>query len=474
MRAFRLAALVLALVCPVGAAYGVLATDRGIIPNDGKDDTNALQRAIRDGYDVIEFPYGDYNFKKAILNGYLQAWQKFRLVGAAPVTTWQHEADGWDRTYTRFIIEGLKDDEFWFNYVSPAGVRSGSQQFENIHFERVTPGPILRFAGAATPTDVTVAARGTLIRYCGFAMRNAGAWPHYYRGGELPTLPAGPCIELQDQYDTNIDHCQAWGIDFVYASMCDRLRIRDCHWGHSARGIVIIDGIVPATITGGHCERVIISGIDAAISNIDDNSVEVGYFTEVGPSTLPDNAHWTTEPGTDWSGRVRVTGVDARRWVPRWSNVMLGDYLVYVTDVDKDGFSTAANWVGCKLGRWEGTGASLTRLMGVPYTVRGDYCTLDHWTANINKPVHGLPVACLYPMGRALNVGANQNGVDSTSNDTNRAMVGLWSWATAPPYWRGGHVWWLANENYRPRHPRVFPAPGPHIDPHLGLVEAIP
>src|SRR3954470_5616277 len=95
------------LLTLLGGSLGAVELEKfGGVANDGHDDTPALLKAIAVS-NVINFRQGTYDFDGPLLKGYNKALARFRWVGVAPVTTWQHEQQGLDRTWTKLALHKL-------------------------------------------------------------------------------------------------------------------------------------------------------------------------------------------------------------------------------------------------------------------------------------------------------------------------------------------------------------------------------
>jgi hypothetical protein len=452
--------VVLAL-CTLGAF--ILARSAPATPPT--DVTRLIQTSLRNNQ-LIKLPVGQF-ITKGPLKIDAKTTPRFYLGGAVPITAWpQHYYQGADPHWTTIVATDLKPGEPWLQYTTPEGVNTGQQVIEDLYVQRAELGPILDFGIAGNESNLRAPNRGLLIRDCGFGGPNGPHWETSFKGRELPAA-TGAMIRLDNQYDARLEGVSCWGGETqLLATRCDRLRVRDWHGGKCARSIVC-DGLTAALIDGSHVEDAGISGIDAAHAQVVNSRVEVGYQTQIGPSPLPAEAQWETKAG---SNRVQITGVDATRWAPARSVIVLSkDKPLYVVDVDKDGF-TFIHWdTNCQLKDGQGKGDQLVRMLGIPYIIRGDETALAVWRADIDKRTPGLPVAAFFPQGGAITVSDCLTAVDNTLFESNRAIVGAWSYEQSKQFWRGGHLWWTASEAYRPKHPRVFGPMGPHIDANKGL-----
>jgi hypothetical protein len=350
----------------------------------------------------------------------------------------QYASDAHVRHLAKIVLTGLKEGE---PAILLKGAEASAQQFIDILIERDTAGPVIQDDKAAVFDVLKTGGRGLRLDGVGISTgRNVLNYCGLYKGGELPPA-TGAAIDLYNRADVSILNTSVTGFETqLQLDMCeatvDNWRGMNC--GRS----IVVNAVVPVTITRARIENVLISGIDGMGVDIAGASVEVGYATKVG------YRYW-------------IENDNLLKSVPDKCVVMVNNTPVYVETV-RGGFKNYLSESHCAVDPTSLTPGAVVPVFGIPFILRGDENSLTRWTPKINMPVD-LPVAAFAPFRKPTKV--SHLTVAMGNQVWLHKQRALYIGDSAPrqfAFQRG--VQWADEPTFAPVHPFVYGTFGPGFD----------
>ena len=394
------------LVCTLLA--GVAISTYGGKPDDGKDDTAALLKAIA-AADEVTFASGQYDFYGPLVLDQAKA-ANVRLAGKSFGWTWQHWAENRVKPKTVLRITGLGNGTWW----TQDAKRRGPVVCENLAFS-VESGSVF-LLGDFTSTDWQGCdARGNAFRFCEFVH------------DRLYDPSGSAFIRGIRQYNFEIDHCSFRGATYGVEISGDQPTLRHLRLGHQEVGIRTWLEHVPAVIEDVEIEGVTGTGVAVLGDRLHQVSVETGY-PAFGPGRTAGVA--LLPPGVTWKivGEWCELSIACNDWRIRPGRVVrFGDLPpVLVTETERTRF----RWFSCDdkcPPRHVDPAGPLVRLDGVPAFLGGNRASASQCRFEVNtEKAPGIPSLVVTPSHDPIRVYAVHEAWGLGRETFNRPEVGAW------------------------------------------------
>lgn len=458
---------VLMLVLAPGASAeqpprGVVQLSDFATPDDGKDDSAGLLKAMAAGCVVELGPY-EWDFFGQLLEGENDDFANCRIVGPVDESAAQHVEEGRkvDRYASRLMIHGLKPGQNWIDWrpskFSDGKVdRGGPIGISNTVVQINGDGGFMRLGDPTNASPFGADTRKVDLTGLYVTLPDQLAHGHF-DGKRLPAFAGEPVIEIIRGYDVTIHRVGIRGGGTqLRLVQCDRPSLRDLHLMWCFRGLVIDslpgNAAVDAAVDNVFVEGPVGVGVDCESAQISHLRVEAGYDTKAGRVTI--EIPWKIAAG---GSRVELAGASKRLFAGQL--VMVDGVWLRVVNVDGEGFTFDQAETHCYFGK-AAEGKSIDACYGVGIIGRGDRFSLLQWSSDQNHDLPGLPIAAFVPDRSAMPIGPCAHGFNGWTDADNRCvMVGH----CAGPQWHMGGSVDYQGTAMRPDSPLVGPgvAPGP-------------